>query len=129
MEIAAQAAESESSCDELRSILSRAGEKRVPPVMAELVSGPRRFNQLRRLPAPITQRMPTATLRGLECDGLITRTVHPTVPPQVEYDLTDAGRELPDIKPGRALDRQAPRGHPQRPGGMPWPMSRHFFTD
>ncbi|MEU4541036.1 winged helix-turn-helix transcriptional regulator [Streptosporangium sp. NPDC023825] len=44
--------------------------------------------------APITQRMMTTTLRGLECDGLITRTVHPTVPPQVEYDLTDAGREL-----------------------------------
>ncbi|MEU4405501.1 helix-turn-helix domain-containing protein [Streptosporangium sp. NPDC023963] len=70
------------------------GEKWAPLVMAELVSGPRRFNQLRRLLAPITQRMLTATLRGLECDGLITRTVHPTVPPQVEYDLTDAGREL-----------------------------------
>ncbi|WP_440104397.1 winged helix-turn-helix transcriptional regulator [Streptosporangium sp. H16] len=93
-EIAEQAAELESSCDELRSILSRVGEKWAPLVMAELVSGPRRFNQLRRLLAPITQRMLTATLRGLECDGLITRTVHPTVPPQVEYDLTDAGREL-----------------------------------
>lgn len=64
-------------------------------------------------------------------EGLLLLGVgHPTVPPQVEYDLTDAGREAAGHhRPGRALDRQAPRGHPQRPGGMPWPMSRHFLTD
>ncbi|MFB4278589.1 MULTISPECIES: winged helix-turn-helix transcriptional regulator [unclassified Nonomuraea] len=93
-EIAEQAAESAASCDELQSILSRVGEKWAPLVMGELGSGPRRFNELRRSLSPITQRMLTATLRGLERDGLITRTVHPTVPPQVTYDLTDAGREL-----------------------------------
>ncbi|GAA4585761.1 helix-turn-helix domain-containing protein [Planotetraspora phitsanulokensis] len=93
-EIAEPAAEVESSCDEVRSILSRVGEKWAPQVMSELHSGPRRFNELLRLVAPITPRMLTVTLRGLESDGLITRTVHPTVPPQVEYGLTRAGRKL-----------------------------------
>ncbi|GIH21933.1 hypothetical protein Aph01nite_02430 [Acrocarpospora phusangensis] len=117
----AEIVESEESCAALRSILSRVGEKWAPVVMTELVTEPRRFNELRRRLAPITQRMLTATLRGLESDGLITRTVHPTVPPQVEYGLTDAGRELLAILSGvarwtdRHLDaihtaRQASRG-------------------
>ncbi|GII53831.1 transcriptional regulator [Planotetraspora thailandica] len=93
-ESAEPAADVESSCEEVRGILSRVGEKWAPQVMARLDSGPRRFNELLRLEAPITPRMLTVTLRGLESDGLVTRTVHPTVPPQVEYGLTRAGREL-----------------------------------
>ncbi|GAA4562766.1 winged helix-turn-helix transcriptional regulator [Planotetraspora kaengkrachanensis] len=93
-EVAEFAAEPEASCDDLRSILSRVGEKWAPQVMGELDAAPRRFNELLRLVAPITPRMLTVTLRGLESDGLITRTVHPTVPPQVEYGLTRAGRKL-----------------------------------
>ncbi|WP_204076294.1 winged helix-turn-helix transcriptional regulator [Planotetraspora phitsanulokensis] len=81
-------------CDLVRSILGRVGDKWTGVVMDELAAEPRRFNELRRLLSPITQRMLTATLRALEGDGLVTRTVHPTVPPQVEYALTDAGRAL-----------------------------------
>src|SRR5262245_38115255 len=81
-------------CDLVRSILGRVGDKWSAVVMDELTVGPRRFNELRRLLSPITQRVLTSTLRALESDGLVTRTVHPTIPPQVEYALTDAGRAL-----------------------------------
>jgi DNA-binding HxlR family transcriptional regulator len=56
-----------------------------------------RFNELRRATGGITQRMLTNTLRHLERDGLVSRTVHPTVPPQVEYALTPSGRSLHSI--------------------------------
>jgi len=87
-------AEQPDPCDLIRSVLARVGDKWTVVVMDELRDGPRRFNELRRLVSPITQRMLTSTLRGLESDGLATRTVHPTVPPQVEYALTDSGRAL-----------------------------------
>jgi DNA-binding HxlR family transcriptional regulator len=61
-----------------------------------LSSGPKRFNELRRLVGGISQRMLTLTLRGLERDGLVTRAVEPTIPPRVEYDLTKTGRTLID---------------------------------
>ena len=53
-----------------------------------------RFNELKRMAGGISQRMPTLTLRGLERDGLITQTVFPTVPPRVDYELTNLGRSL-----------------------------------
>ena len=59
-----------------------------------LDDGPQRFNELKRKIGGISQRMLTLTLRGLERDGLITRTVFPTIPPRVDYELTDLGRGL-----------------------------------
>ena len=56
--------------------------------------GPLRFNELRRSIGSISQRMLTLTLRGLERDGLVTRTVFPTIPPRVDYELTPLGRDL-----------------------------------
>jgi DNA-binding HxlR family transcriptional regulator len=59
-----------------------------------LADGPKRFNEIKRLVSGISQRMLTLTLRGLERDGLVTRTVFPTIPPRVDYELTDLGRAL-----------------------------------
>jgi DNA-binding HxlR family transcriptional regulator len=78
----------------LRDVLSRIGDKWSVIVICRLDSRPRRFNELRRMTEGISQRMLSATLRHLERDGLLTRTVHHTVPPQVEYALTDRGRSL-----------------------------------
>ena len=62
--------------------------------MAQLHEGPQRFNHLKRIVEGISQRMLTLTLRGLERDGLVARTVYPTNPPQVEYALTPLGASL-----------------------------------
>jgi DNA-binding HxlR family transcriptional regulator len=78
----------------LRDVLARIGDKWSVIVICRLDGGPRRFNELRRLTEGITQRMLSSTLRHLERDGLVTRTVHATVPPQVEYALTERGRSL-----------------------------------
>jgi DNA-binding HxlR family transcriptional regulator len=59
--------------------------------MGALLDGPRRFNELRRMLDGVTQKMLSQTLRTLERDGLITRTVYPTIPPRVEYELTGLG--------------------------------------
>ena len=61
---------------------------------SDLGDGPRRFNEIKRMVGGISQRMLTLTLRGLERDGLVTRTVFPTIPPRVDYELTDLGRGL-----------------------------------
>ncbi len=80
-------------------------------VLFRLGEGPMRFNALQRSLAPVTQRVLTATLRGLEDDGLVWRTVHETVPPHVEYGLTDRGRRWPRSGPrwrgGRRLRQVA----------------------
>jgi DNA-binding HxlR family transcriptional regulator len=78
----------------LRDLLDRIGDKWSVIVICRLDAGPLRFNALRRATDGITQRMLSATVRRLERDGLIARTVHPTVPPQVEYALTQSGRSL-----------------------------------
>ena len=77
-----------------REVLDRVGDKWSLYVIHLLGGGTRRFSELRREIDGISQRMLTVTLRGLERDGLITRTVHPTVPPRVEYALTPMGRTL-----------------------------------
>ena len=81
----------------LREVLARIGDKWSVIVICRLNGQPRRFNELRRLAEGITQRMLSATLRHLERDGLVRRTVYATVPPQVEYALTDRGRSLHTI--------------------------------
>ncbi len=82
------------ACQAVTSILSRVGDKWTVLVVMMLAGGPRRFNELKRMVGGVSQRMLTLTLRGLERDGLVTRTVHPTVPPQVEYALTPLGHSL-----------------------------------
>jgi DNA-binding HxlR family transcriptional regulator len=83
-----------SDCRGVAAVLSRVGDKWSVLVIMLLGGGPRRFNELKRMIGGISQRMLTLTLRGLERDGLVTRTVFPTVPPRVDYELTDLGRGL-----------------------------------
>jgi DNA-binding HxlR family transcriptional regulator len=84
----------ESDCRGVASILARVGDKWSVFVIMLLGNGPRRFNEIKRMVGGISQRMLTLTLRGLERDGLVTRTVFPTIPPRVDYELTDLGRGL-----------------------------------
>jgi DNA-binding HxlR family transcriptional regulator len=79
---------------QLRHVLDRVGDKWSVLVMALLGSGPRRYSELRRAIDGISQRMLTLTLQGLHRDGLVTRTVTPSTPPQVHYALTPVGRTL-----------------------------------
>ena len=81
-------------CRAVSEVLSRVGDKWTILVVSELGNGPKRFNELRRSLGSISQRMLTLTLRGLERDGLVTRTVFPTIPPRVDYELTKLGRSL-----------------------------------
>jgi DNA-binding HxlR family transcriptional regulator len=81
-------------CRAVSEVLDRIGDKWSVLVVAMLGNGPQRFNELRRSIASISQRMLTLTLRGLERDGLVTRTVFPTIPPRVDYALTELGRSL-----------------------------------
>jgi DNA-binding HxlR family transcriptional regulator len=81
-------------CRAVSAVLSRIGDKWSVLVVMLLGDGPRRFNELRRAIGNISQRMLTLTLRGLERDGLVTRTVFPTVPPRVDYELTELGHSL-----------------------------------
>ncbi|MGP9811128.1 winged helix-turn-helix transcriptional regulator [Rhodopseudomonas sp. NSM] len=87
-------AHAHSDCQGVNSVLSRVGDKWTVLVIMLLRDGPRRFNELKRMIGGISQRMLTLTLRGLERDGLVTRTVFPTVPPRVDYELTPLGHGL-----------------------------------
>ena len=92
-------------CRTVTEILSRVGDKWSVQVVVQLGEGPKRFNELRRLVDGISQRMLTLTLRGLERDGLVTRTVYPTIPPRVDYQLTGLGCSL--LKTVRGLGEWA----------------------
>jgi DNA-binding HxlR family transcriptional regulator len=81
-------------CRTVTEILSRVGDKWSVQVVVQLGSGPKRFNELRRIVNGVSQRMLTLTLRGLERDGLVHRTIYPTIPPRVEYRLTELGCTL-----------------------------------
>jgi DNA-binding HxlR family transcriptional regulator len=81
-------------CSKVSQILARIGEKWSMLVVMLLRDGPRRFNDIKRNTVGISQQMLTRTLRGLERDGIVTRTIFPTSPPQVEYRLTDLGRSM-----------------------------------
>jgi len=78
----------------IRDVLDRVGDAWSVLVVTNLAEGPTRFNELRRRVDGISQRMLTVTLRHLERDGLVSRTVMPTTPPQVEYALTELGHSL-----------------------------------
>lgn len=81
-------------CRAISGVLARIGDKWSVLIVSRLGARPMRFNQLKREIGGISQRMLTLTLRGLERDGLITRTMFPTIPPRVDYALTPLGRSL-----------------------------------
>jgi DNA-binding HxlR family transcriptional regulator len=92
-------------CRAVSDILQRVGDKWTVLVVGKLGGGSMRFNELRTSVGGISQKMLTTTLRGLERDGFVTRTVFPTIPPRVDYELTDLGREL--LEPVNALGEWA----------------------
>jgi DNA-binding HxlR family transcriptional regulator len=94
-------------CRAISDVLARVGDKWSVLVVTRLGDGPKRFNELKRSIGGISQRMLTLTLRGLERDGLVTRTVFPTIPPRVDYALTPLGRDL--LQPVSALGAWAIR--------------------
>jgi DNA-binding HxlR family transcriptional regulator len=83
-------------CRAVSSVLARVGDKWSVLIIVLLGDGPKRFNEIKRMVGGISQRMLTLTLRGLERDGLVTRTQFPTIPPRVDYELTQLGRSLWD---------------------------------
>jgi len=82
------------TCRIISTLLSRIGDKWTVLVVETLGAGPKRFNELRREIPSVSQRMLTLTLRNLERDGLVSRTVTPTIPPRVDYELTELGKSL-----------------------------------
>src|SRR5215469_8343279 len=98
-------------CRAVSDVLARIGDKWSVLVVTRLGERPLRFNELRRSIGGISQRMLTLTLRGLERDGLITRTLFPTIPPRVDYALTSLGRDL--LEPVSALGAWAIRNQPK----------------
>lgn len=102
---AATAAHLPGACPAVSSVLSRIGDKWTVLVVMMLADGPRRFNELKRMIGGISQRMLTLTLRGLERDGFVDRTMFPTIPPRVDYQLTELGHSL--LVPVQALGNWA----------------------
>ncbi len=84
----------ERDCKALVEVLARVGDKWTIMIVGALANGPMRYNQIRKRIGSISQRMLTLTLKGLEQDGLVKRTLYPTIPPRVDYELTDLGRTL-----------------------------------
>lgn len=91
-----------SECRAVSDTLQRIGDKWSVLVIVLLGDGPQRFTELRRGIGNISQKMLTTTVRGLERDGYVTRTVTPSIPPRVDYELTDLGREL--LEPIRGIE-------------------------
>ena len=81
-------------CRKVTPVLARIGDKWTILVIMLLSSGSLRFNEIKRALDGISQRMLTLTLRNLERDGLVTRTVTPSIPPRVDYELTPLGHSL-----------------------------------
>jgi DNA-binding HxlR family transcriptional regulator len=92
-------------CLLVSDVLARVGSKWTILVISTLGTGPRRFNELKREVQGVSQRMLTLTVRGLERDGMIIRTVTHSIPPRVDYELTDLGRSL--LEPVSALGQWA----------------------
>ncbi len=98
-------------CVAMREILSLIGDKWSVMVIVNLAERTMRFSELKRAIEGISQRMLTLTLRGLERDGIVSRSVHPSIPPRVDYELTRLGRTL--IEPVTALAIWAHRHRPE----------------
>ena len=119
-------------CRAVSGILSRIGDKwSVLIISAARARGRRRFNEIKRMIGGISQRMLTLTLRNLERDGLVSRTVTPTVPPRVDYALTDLGRDL--LGPVTALGAVGDPAHrlvlrPRAPNLTPAEAARNAAT-
>lgn len=109
-EVPQQRFEVNSDCAMVSDLLSRIGDKWSVLVVSLLGNGKMRFGALRREVGSVSQKMLTSTLRNLERDGFVSRTVFPTIPPKVEYELTDLGREL--LIPVRALGEWAKSNAP-----------------
>ena len=88
-----------------RQLLDRIGDRWTVLIIGSLEEGPLRFSELRRRVEGISQKMLTQTLRSLETDGLVTRTVFAEIPPRVQYELSPLGRSL--LEPLSALTRWA----------------------
>jgi DNA-binding HxlR family transcriptional regulator len=88
-----------------RQVLDRIGDKWTVLIVIALTDGPRRYTELAARIERVSQKMLTQTLRGLERDGMVTRTVHASVPPRVDYELTELGRSL--LEPITALEQWA----------------------
>ena len=97
-------------CRAVSEVLARIGDKWSVLVVSTLGPGSKRFNEIRRSLGSISQRMLTLTLRGLERDGLVKRTVFPTIPPRVDYELTALGRSL--LEPVSGLGDWARQNRP-----------------
>lgn len=97
-------------CHAVAGTLSLIGNKWSVLVIMLLSERPRRFNELKRSVGDVSQRMLTLTLRELEREGLVTRTMFPTIPPRVDYELTELGRSL--LEPVMALGCWAIRNQP-----------------
>jgi DNA-binding HxlR family transcriptional regulator len=122
----------------IREILGRIGDKWSLFVIFRLGDGPQRFTTLKRAVDGISQRMLTVTLRGLERDGIVSRTMYPVMPPRVDYALTPLGHtlldavgalmawvdeHLPEVDAARdAYDARSPGGDPELP--VPAPRDR-----
>lgn len=94
-------ADETSPCEHISQMLARISDKWTLLVVSVLGEGPRRFNALRREVGEISQKMLASTLRDLERNGFVSRTVTPVTPPQVEYALTDLGKDF--LNPVQAL--------------------------
>jgi DNA-binding HxlR family transcriptional regulator len=123
-------------CRDLRSILALVADKWTVLIVVLLGDGPKRFNEIKRAVGGISQRMLTFTLRGLERDGLVTRTVFPTTPQRVDYALTTRGSTLweaveplglwarahvSEILKSREQFDQKVRGSGKHPSSSPFP--------
>ena len=89
------------ACGKANDVIALIGDKWTVHIVMLLEDGTRRFTEIQRSVEGVSRKMLTTTLRGLERDGYVTRTVFPTVPPRVDYTLTELGREL--AVPLRAL--------------------------
>jgi DNA-binding HxlR family transcriptional regulator len=94
IDVAARGTELMAEACTLGQVIDHVGGKWSVPILLSAIEGPVRFSQLERIIQGISRRMLTLTLRNLERDGLLVRTVFPTVPPRVEYTATDMAREL-----------------------------------
>ena len=81
-------------CRGLADVLAAIGDKWTIMIVGALAKGPLRYNEVQRRVSGISQRMLTLTLKRLEVDGIVTRTLYPSVPPRVDYELTELGQTL-----------------------------------